>query len=221
LEDNPSEPWWVSSWTEIEEILSSPLQHRMGRVFVIGGAQVYKEAINRGLVQRVILTQVQFPGGASEEDQMQLDSFFPSLHEHEWSCHAFTQDTSDTRPESEAALHTDAASGIQYRFLEYRKKEVNMEEMQYLDLCQDIMDHGVKRSDRTGTGTLSKFGTQMRFSLRNGTLPLLTTKKVFWRGVAEELLWFIQVDRCILHSLFPFIVLIGYLFYLTHIPSCI
>ena len=50
----------------------------------------------------------------------------------------------------------------------------------------------VQRGDRTGTGTLSKFGTQMRFSLRNGTLPLLTTKRTFWRGVAEELLWFIQ-----------------------------
>jgi thymidylate synthase len=48
------------------------------------------------------------------------------------------------------------------------------------------------RGDRTGTGTLSKFGTQMRFSLRDGTLPLLTTKRVFWRGVAEELLWFVS-----------------------------
>jgi len=53
---------------------------------------------------------------------------------------------------------------------------------------------GVKRGDRTGTGTLSKFGVTMRYSLRNGTLPLLTTKRVFWRGVAEELLWFVSGD---------------------------
>ena len=71
--------------------------------------------------------------------------------------------------------------------------ESNNEEMQYLDLCREIIQKGVQRGDRTGTGTLSKFGTQMRFSLRDGTLPLLTTKRVFWRGVAEELLWFIQV----------------------------
>ena len=51
---------------------------------------------------------------------------------------------------------------------------------------------GVKRDDRTGTGTLSTFGAQMRFSLRNGTFPLLTTKKVFYRGIAEELFWFIR-----------------------------
>eukprot|EP00455_Lapot_gusevi_P050842 TRINITY_DN7467_c0_g1_i3.p1 TRINITY_DN7467_c0_g1~~TRINITY_DN7467_c0_g1_i3.p1 ORF type:complete len:281 (+),score=79.06 TRINITY_DN7467_c0_g1_i3:27-845(+) len=50
---------------------------------------------------------------------------------------------------------------------------------------------GVVRGDRTGTGTISKFGLQMRFSLRDGRFPLLTTKQVFWRGVAEELLWFV------------------------------
>ena len=69
----------------------------------------------------------------------------------------------------------------------------NHEEEQYLNLCRDILDTGVRRGDRTGTGTLSKFGTQMRFSLRDGRLPLLTTKRTFWRGVAEELLWFVSV----------------------------
>jgi thymidylate synthase len=49
----------------------------------------------------------------------------------------------------------------------------------------------VSRGDRTGTGTLSKFGVSARWSLRGGVFPLLTTKRVFWRGVAEELLWFI------------------------------
>jgi len=70
--------------------------------------------------------------------------------------------------------------------------DINPEEIQYLDICRDIIENGVKRGDRTGTGTLSKFGVQMRFSLRDGTLPLLTTKRTFWRGVAEELLWFVK-----------------------------
>ena len=64
--------------------------------------------------------------------------------------------------------------------------------MQYLNLIRYIMDHGVLRTDRTNTGTRSVFGTQMRFSLANGVIPVLTTKKVFWRGVVEELLWFIH-----------------------------
>jgi len=66
------------------------------------------------------------------------------------------------------------------------------EEQQYLDLIREILDHGVNKGDRTGTGTISKFGAQMRFSLRDDQFPLLTTKRVLWRAVAEELLWFIS-----------------------------
>lgn len=62
---------------------------------------------------------------------------------------------------------------------------------QYLDLCRHILKDGQKREDRTGTGTISIFGYQMRFNLEEG-FPLLTTKKVFYRGIFEELLWFLS-----------------------------
>ena len=65
------------------------------------------------------------------------------------------------------------------------------DEVQYLDLIQRIIDYGNKKEDRTGVGTLSIFGAQMRYNLRE-SFPLLTTKRVFWRGVAEELLWFVK-----------------------------
>lgn len=55
-----------------------------------------------------------------------------------------------------------------------------------------MIDTGVRKGDRTGTGTVSLFGQQMRFSLRNNQFPLLTTKRVFWRGVVEELIWLIR-----------------------------
>ncbi|KAG5447236.1 Thymidylate synthase, variant 2 [Clonorchis sinensis] len=65
-------------------------------------------------------------------------------------------------------------------------------EAAYLNLLRHILCHGVERSDRTGTGTLAVFGPQMRFSLRDDSFPLLTTKQVFFRGIVEELLWFIR-----------------------------
>lgn len=64
---------------------------------------------------------------------------------------------------------------------------------QYHDLLKRIMDHGVDRDDRTGTGTLSVFGHQMRFDLSKG-FPLLTTKKVHTRSIVHELLWFLKGD---------------------------
>ncbi|CAH0480505.1 unnamed protein product [Peronospora belbahrii] len=98
-------------------------------------------------------------------------------------------------------------NGVKFQFMEWERKNKELEdvettvlvdkttpheEMQYLNLIRTILTQGAKRDDRTGTGTLSVFGAQMRFSLRSNVFPLLTTKRVFWRGVAEELLWFIS-----------------------------
>jgi thymidylate synthase len=61
---------------------------------------------------------------------------------------------------------------------------------QYLDLVQHVLDHGERRDDRTGTGTMSIFGAQARYDLRDG-FPLLTTKKILFESVVRELLWFL------------------------------
>jgi thymidylate synthase len=69
----------------------------------------------------------------------------------------------------------------------------NAGEQQYLDLLAELLEHGARKSDRTGTGTLSVFGRQMRFALGD-SFPLLTTKKLHVKSIVYELLWFLRGD---------------------------
>jgi thymidylate synthase len=66
-------------------------------------------------------------------------------------------------------------------------------EQQYLDLVAEVLEHGTRKSDRTGTGTLSVFGRQLRFGLED-SFPLLTTKKLHFKSILCELLWFLRGD---------------------------
>lgn len=75
------------------------------------------------------------------------------------------------------------------RFQLYR---LQSEEGAYLQLLKNVYTYGEHKPDRTGTGTVSTFGERLEFSLRNNTLPLLTTKSVYFKGVVEELLWFLR-----------------------------
>ncbi len=68
-------------------------------------------------------------------------------------------------------------------------------EEQYLDLVRRVWETGVVRGDRTGTGTRALFGQTLRFDLSDGTVPLLTTKRVFWKSAVRELIWFLSGDR--------------------------
>lgn len=158
---------------------------KINDIFIIGGESIYREALNSDLCRKVYVTEVY-------GDYPDLDTFFPVISAAQYQ---LTQ-----RSEKQTS-----SNGISYRFSEYSSHSFleslkgseasgteNPEEKQYLDLCKNIIERGTLRGDRTGTGTFSKFGVQMRFSLRNGNFPLITTKKVFWRGVAEELLWFIK-----------------------------
>jgi len=77
--------------------------------------------------------------------------------------------------------------------LNFREKEKTNIEYQYLNLLKDILDNGIEKKDRTGTGTISVFGRQIRHKMSNG-FPLLTTKKMYFKGIVTELLWFLRGD---------------------------
>uniref|UniRef100_A0A1I7UXZ8 Thymidylate synthase n=1 Tax=Caenorhabditis tropicalis TaxID=1561998 RepID=A0A1I7UXZ8_9PELO len=84
------------------------------------------------------------------------------------------------------------AASIPEKCSNEQKTHVNQDEFKYLQQVEQILKEGTHRDDRTGTGTISIFGMQSKYCLRNGTIPLLTTKRVYWKGVLEELLWFIS-----------------------------
>ena len=70
---------------------------------------------------------------------------------------------------------------------------MNKLDLQYQNLLQDILNNGKLKEDRTGTGTISVFGRQIRHDMSEG-FPLLTTKKMYWKGIVTELLWFLRGD---------------------------
>lgn len=132
-------------------------------IFVIGGERLYREALRHPKLHRAYITKI--------EGNFECDTFFPELTD---GLHEI--DRIDLNDNSHMQIY-----------------ERNVEEHQYLDLVRSILTHGSIRDDRTGTGTHSIFGTQMRFDLSD-RFPLLTSKRVFWRGLAEELFWFISGD---------------------------
>jgi thymidylate synthase len=70
---------------------------------------------------------------------------------------------------------------------------MNKLDLDYKELLLDIMTNGVKKSDRTGTGTISVFGRQIRHKMSDG-FPVLTTKKMYFKGIVTELIWFLRGD---------------------------
>lgn len=185
----PTGVYTSTSLNDALELLSNQnIDSKVENIFVIGGGEIYNEALLSPLCSKVYFTEVHgsFPKG--------FDAFFPTIPASRYFI-------------SKRSPKIQSSEEIAYRFVEYDSLSeedeppikslplptyANSEEMQYLNLIQDILKNGVIRGDRTGTGTISKFGVQMRFSLRDNIFPMITTKRVFWRGLAEELLWFVK-----------------------------
>ena len=136
-------------------------------IWIIGGEKIYYETINRFDIDALYITKINLIYPTNDNSI----KYFPS-YEDNYNL------ISLTKPEKEQNL----------TFLTYKRKS---SEYQYLKLINNILLCGINKTDRTGTGTLSFFGSQSRYNLIN-EFPLLTTKKMFFRGIFEELLWFLK-----------------------------
>lgn len=139
------------------------------RAFAIGGLGVFEEALHRNVT--VYLTRVHADLGCTK--------FFPPLAG--FRCRG-------TPKEFPGGVRREG--NLEYEFFEYARD--GHDEYQYLDLLSKVILEGNRRMERTGVGALSLFGRTMRFDLTGGVVPVFTTKRVFWRGVVEELLWFLR-----------------------------
>lgn len=185
----------------LRQLAQPPLLYTVETVYCVGGAQVYLEAMSPPCVDKlsaVYLTRIH----THAPECTRFFHFPPTAVPADESTSAGTtgRDTRRTamRPPPLRWVR-ESTSGVQVSssdpHLMYELEKYipcNSEEMQYLNLVQQIISCGNDKDDRTGVGTYSVFGAQMRFSLRDNQLPLLTTKRVFWRGVSEELMWFLR-----------------------------
>lgn len=179
-------PHSAEAFQSLDDALESADEDgRVREVFVIGGQGIFAEAErHKDCCKSILLTRI----GQNVEGDVKIDNDLTKgflLHE-------------TSKAMAENGLNFDFTRWInpklfpQYynEFGHHIFREHN-EEQQYLDLIRRVIVTGADKSDRTGTGTRTLFGNMMRFDLAE-TFPLLTTKKVFWRGVVEELLWFLR-----------------------------
>lgn len=144
-------------------------------VFIIGGSNIYKEFLKKKIPYKIYLNKI--------NKWYDCDTYF----DHEYTknydltceCIKYCYDK-----------NSDEDEDIMVFFQTYVYN--NYDERKYLDLMDKIIKSGISKPDRTSTGTLSVFGETIKYDVRNNIIPLLTTKKMFFRGIVEELLFFIS-----------------------------
>jgi len=166
--------------------LHQAIQSVDGTLWIIGGAQIYREVLTWYVPTQIYITRI--------VGQYHCNAFFPSklISPH------YILDEIEC-PEKIVTQDTETVNIVTFQTMTFQ----NNEEKAYLNLFQKVLCDGNWRGDRTGVGTISLFAPpDLKFSLRNGSLPVLTTKKMFTRGVLAELLWFMSgsTDSRILES---------------------
>ena len=162
-------------------LVDQELGKKAGGIFLIGGKKVYEEGFENPNCKELFLTRI----GESIECDTFLSKEFLKKFKHLETSKAYAENNIPFIFQRYIHENHFDKSALKNYFQEHH------EEFQYLRLLDKVIDEGAQKDDRTGTGTRSVFGEMMRFDLSE-TFPLLTTKRVFWKGVVEELLWFVR-----------------------------
>lgn len=171
--DKKTGVFFVNSFQDSINLARS--QGDVDRIFVIGGGEIYKLAMAHLDCRTIYMTNI--------HAKYECDTFFPSPSQYDFIL----------GPEkTHCVMIVDSGAKIPIQWVTYVRDLINKEELQYLNLIRDVLQNGIKKKDRTKIGTLSVFGRMMKFDLRNGHIPLFTTKKTFFRGIVEELIWFLS-----------------------------
>ena len=195
---------YINKFTEDEDL--------SGNVFVIGGSNIYNQVLNHEKLRYVYMSDLQ--NNLTEDKSFEVDSYL-DFDEDNFVKKYYTSYKKDNdisfnfnvyEKKGSNEPHIDVNPKIISMFNEFNnssnnslKKSSNLvldnhPESEYLNLLRDILKNGITKEDRTGTGIVSVFGRQLRFNDVDKNFPLLTTKKVFWKGVSIELLWFLSGD---------------------------
>ena len=173
-------------FSEILEVSKLNKDFNISNIFIIGGESLYKMALESDSISKIYVTEVY--------EDFDCDTFFPQIDKEKYKLSYISNFYSE--------------NNIYYRYLEYVNKNnesleswVNKEEQQYLDTLHNIITNGIETEDRTGVGTYSLFGERFVYNLED-TFPALTTKKIFLRGVFEELMLYLsgKTDNAILNE---------------------
>jgi dihydrofolate reductase/thymidylate synthase len=191
-------------YIKIETLLSNNKNNNKRNIFnyyIIGGEQIYKKALATDLDIKIYTTEI-YP---IKTQSIECDTFFPTIINTSMNTAEPTDFPSnkivitDVSPFHKSIKTDTNGNPYYYRFITYNRKNYNKiddlsfksEEDEYLKLMRNILYSGVSNDDRTGVGTLSIFGSMLKYNLRD-TFPLCTTKRMFFRAIFEELMFYLS-----------------------------
>ena len=166
-----------------KELYDSIVEHKdvINDLFVIGGGKIYNDFLYDETVKELFNVDMIYVTRIRKK--YECDAFFPKIPSN-YFIQEYTPDFEE--------------NGNKFYFIKYKKEDKKHEEYNYLDMVQGVLDKHTYKLDRTGEGILTQFGCSSRYNICD-TFPLLTTKRVFWKGIVEELLWFLSGDTNVQH----------------------